>query len=149
MLAVVACGGDDDAAPAPEAPATTVAPAAATTAPPPTAAPPPPTTASSDGSLAACAGTYTGSYVGDLEGGTSGTLDAAGQFQFSFAGEASGAGDGTVGSDLAFDGSTKVPGTNLPSAVLDGALDLTTCSISGTWQALGTGDGGTYEFTRS
>jgi hypothetical protein len=69
-------------------------------------------------------------------------LDDAGRFQFSFAGEASGVGDGTVGSDLAFDGSTKLPGTDLPSARLDGALDLTTCSISGTWQSLGTGDGG-------
>jgi hypothetical protein len=98
--------------------------------------------------VVACAGTYAGSYAGDLEGGASGTLDGAGQFPFSFAGEASGAGDGTVGSDLVFEGSTKVPGTGLPAAALDGTLDPATCSIRGTWLALGTGDTGTYEFTR-
>jgi len=149
MLGGAACGGDDDAAPAPPAAVTTSAPAAPAAAPSTTAAPPPPPPATVAGSAAGCAGSYTGSFVGDLEGNTTGALDASGRFTFNFGGEAFGAGELTVGPDLAVNGSTKLAGTNLPTALLDGALDASTCTITGTWESVNLEDAGTYQFTRT
>jgi hypothetical protein len=153
LMLGAACGGDDDdAAPAPPAAATTSAPAAPATAAPTTAAPapaPPPPPPAAAGAAAACAGNYAGTFAGDLEGSTTGTLDGSGRFAFNFGGEAFGAGELTVGPDLAVSGSTKLAGTNLPTALLDGALDATTCMITGTWESVSLEDAGTYQFTRT
>jgi hypothetical protein len=60
-----------------------------------------------------------------------------------------GTGSAAIGPDLVVTGDTRIPGTDVVSAVLDGQLDTAQCRITGTWNSFYLEESGTYEFHRT